>query len=552
MISIILAILICLSWTSGFAGSIINSKHNLSSGSPGSVKGVSESEICIFCHAPHNVSSAAPLWNRYDSGEAFYTPYKSATLKASPGQPTGTSKLCLSCHDGTVALGMVRTRTESISFTQPIGGKQNLSTDLSNDHPISFRYDSALAFANPQLKDPGLLTGAVRLDKDSQLQCTTCHDPHNNQFGNFLSVTAVRSGLCLTCHNMSGWNESIHKNSTSAWNNVFPNPWPNTVWKNVADNGCENCHTPHNALGKKQLLKSAAEEDNCLCCHNGNVALKNIALEINKFSNHPIYSSVGLHNPAENVIVTSNRHVECADCHNSHAISDLPSGSFPGALKKIKGVNIQGAVVNEINNEYELCFRCHADSNYAPGNYVTRQFPGNNTRIEFSPANLSFHPIINIGKNPDVPSLIFPYTTSSKIKCTDCHNNDTGPGNGGRGAKGPHGSRYKPLLERNLSFADNQSESLNTYALCYKCHSQNNILGNRSFSRHKEHIDGEKSPCTSCHDPHGVKNSTHLINFDRNIVFPDSLGNLSFTDTGRFHGACSLTCHGEEHKNKSY
>jgi len=551
IIFFLIALLACFYVEVGFADSIVNSKHNLSLSSPGKVKSVTETEICVFCHTPHNATSSAPLWNRYDSGQV-YIPYKSTTLKAATGQPSGASKLCLSCHDGTVALGLVRSRSELIPFTQPIGPEANLGTDLSDDHPISFRYDSALAFSDTQLKDPGALTGPIHLDKDSQLQCTSCHDPHDNQFGYFLKTDAVRGNLCLNCHNMNGWGGSVHKNSQASWNNVPPKPWAHTRWTNVADNACENCHNPHGALGRKRLLNYSNDEDNCVPCHNGNVAKKNIMVEFNKLSTHPVYTSSGLHDAAEDTLVTSNRHVECADCHNSHAVSDSFSGFIPGSLKGVKGLNAQGLAVDGITYEYELCFRCHADSNYAAHNYVNRQFAENNTRIEFDPSNQSFHPVENIGKNPNVPSLISPLTTSSLIKCGDCHNNNSGPGNDGTGPKGPHGSVYSPLLERNLNFAEGQSESLKAYALCYKCHDRSTVLSDRSFSSHAFHVVEVKYPCTACHDPHGVKNAPHLINFDRNIVSANSSGQISFTDNGRYHGSCSLDCHGEEHNNKSY
>jgi len=173
------------------------------------------------------------------------------------------------------------------------------------------------------------------------------------------------------------------------------------------------------------------EEDNCLPCHNGNVAQKNILPEFNKLSVHPAYSSSGMHDAAEEAGVQSRRHAACSDCHNAHAVSDAGAGWLAGALKAIKGVNGSGLAVEEISYEYELCFRCHGDANYAAHSYVDRQFAEDSTRREFDPANRSFHPLENIGKNPDCPSLIAPLTTSSLIKCTDCHNNDAGPGAGG-------------------------------------------------------------------------------------------------------------------------
>ncbi|MFQ5494707.1 MAG: hypothetical protein ACE5EX_04940, partial [Phycisphaerae bacterium] len=82
---------------------VADTVHNLSVAGPGSVRAQSEQEICVFCHAPHNTGPMRPLWNR-DVSPASYQIYQSSTLDASPGQPTGSSKLCLSCHDGTIAL----------------------------------------------------------------------------------------------------------------------------------------------------------------------------------------------------------------------------------------------------------------------------------------------------------------------------------------------------------------------------------------------------------------------------------------------------------------
>src|ERR1035438_10544635 len=93
--------------------SIVFTKHNLSISGPGSLRSSTESDICIFCHAPHNTTGEGPLWN-HELSHATYTPYTSSTLKAAVDQPTGASKLCLSCHDGTVALGMVANRSQPI------------------------------------------------------------------------------------------------------------------------------------------------------------------------------------------------------------------------------------------------------------------------------------------------------------------------------------------------------------------------------------------------------------------------------------------------------
>ena len=173
----IIAVLTGIVGTDVFAGNngIKGSKHDLSITGQGPTKSPHEREICIFCHAPHGGSTDAPLWNRYTSGATYQT-YDSSTVKAKIGQPTGASKLCLSCHDGTIALGMVRSRGQNIRFAGGITtlpkGRANLSTDLADDHPVSFRYDKVLMnAAGGDLADPELLeTGPVRLDTAGRLQ----------------------------------------------------------------------------------------------------------------------------------------------------------------------------------------------------------------------------------------------------------------------------------------------------------------------------------------------------------------------------------------------
>lgn len=156
-------------------------KHNLSAGGPGITKSATETQICVFCHTPHgsdNSQGPTPLWNKTLSG-ATYTPYSSSSLDAlaiqgaSAGQPLGSSKLCLSCHDGVMAIGNVRVlRGQSaiigggtdVSMPSGVGVSTGytrlLGTDLTNDHPVSVTFDAALADRDGELRRPTMSTGS--------------------------------------------------------------------------------------------------------------------------------------------------------------------------------------------------------------------------------------------------------------------------------------------------------------------------------------------------------------------------------------------------------
>jgi predicted CXXCH cytochrome family protein len=548
---------------------VVNSVHNLSVTGPGTIKATAETDTCIFCHTAHHSNGATPLWNHNLSGVTNYVVYSSATLDAlglTIPQPNGASRLCLSCHDGTIALGSVNSRTSAISMqngvtTMPTG-PGNLGTDLSGDHPISFVYDAALAAKDPQIKDPGTLTGKVKLDHDGRLQCTACHNPHDNQFGNFLVMDNTGSALCLACHNVAGWQSSPHSLSGQTVTPTVPNALrrDQTVklkTTSVAAMGCENCHTPHFAGARERLMKFAAPEQNCLPCHNGSIAgVKNVAADFQKTSIHPVTQNGNAHSPTEDIINSATRHVTCADCHDSHGMKAATKGQakLADASPGVMGVNASGVAMKVAGKEYEVCLRCHGDS-------VARG-PSRVNRV-VAETNQSFHPVESMGKNRNVPSLLAPWTISSTMECTDCHNSDQSPAAGGSGANGPHGSIFPPLLERQLILTDYTPESPANYALCYKCHSRDSILNDQSFravnsqgqSRgHRFHVVDLKTACTTCHDSHGAAGAKNLINFNSDYVTPSaSLPSAPmYMSTGNFSGTCALTCHGKDHAAISY
>jgi predicted CXXCH cytochrome family protein len=542
-----------------YSQSITTTKHNLSISGPGTVKASSESEICKFCHAPHNTSPQTPLWNHTNSG-ATYTLYSSSTLNAIPGQPDGSSILCMACHDGTVALGSIISGP-AISFAGGVtvmpAGTKNLATDLSNDHPISFLYNAALATADGQLITPAGITPPVHLE-NSKVQCASCHDSHANLTSSFLLSTSQASALCLSCHNRTYWTASTHKTSTSTWNGTGTSPWLHTPYTTVANNACENCHNPHNAGGNRRLLNYAPEENNCLNCHSGTVATatKNIQTQLAKTYKHNVAGYLGVHDPIENANIVT-KHVECADCHNPHA-TNATTATAPlanGFEIGVSGINQAGTNVAAVTNAYEICYKCHSGQPWAPTSAVVRLINSNNTRLDFATTNVSFHPVVGARNNAEVvPNLIAPNTAATVLYCTACHSSD-----GAGVPAGPHGSTFPQILKLQYSTTYPTTESATVYALCYSCHNRTNLrAGTNSFKEHSKHL-GANIPCSECHDPHGIPspgtatNNSNLINFKASVVTAASGGQgPRFEDLGVRTGRCYLTCHGQDHNPKTY
>ncbi len=513
--------------------SVVNSKHNLSASGPGPVRSSVENQVCIFCHAPHNSSPVRPLWNRQTPVDA-YTIYTSRSMDALPGQPTGTSKMCLSCHDGTIALGDVVSRSTPILMSGGVttmpAGASNLGLALSDDHPISFRYDSALAGKDRKIRNPVLLPPEVRLDANSELQCTTCHDAHNDSLGKFLVKRNDNSQLCTSCHQVGTTLISAHQN-------------------------CAACHQPHSAPSGPHLLRKQTVSETCLQCHNGTIATAdNIASEMSKVSVHDTHSPADPPDPASD-------HASCVSCHEPHTMG-RGAGAAPeihANFGSVAGMSASGGVVEAARAEYEVCFRCHADDTRV-GLTIARQIAQPNKRLPMSQTAVSFHPVEGPGRNLDVPSLKPGLTVSSIIYCSSCHSSDGGKTAGGSGPDGTHGSNHRPLLSNRYDTADYTAESAQAYALCYRCHDRNNILDDRSFPYHKKHIVEYRTSCATCHDAHGIAtvqgnpiNNSNLMNFATLIVTPDqSTGKLQFRDLGMFRGECYLTCHGAKHSPRSY
>ncbi|GAB4154980.1 MAG: hypothetical protein Fur0037_23500 [Planctomycetota bacterium] len=210
-------------------GTIRNSPHDFSAASWNTGAGLRTDQVCAVCHIPHvegrpqDRTTASLLWGRQLS-TVTYTMYSSNSLNGTVDpQPTGSARLCLSCHDGSVALDLYHTRTTSVANVyipsdDRIPGKPGTApgTDFSADHPISITYNAGTGAGQDKYLRletspfPGTVAGQTIADilEGGKVQCSSCHDVHNVEVptgaNHLLRIAnndaASPSALCLACH----------------------------------------------------------------------------------------------------------------------------------------------------------------------------------------------------------------------------------------------------------------------------------------------------------------------------------------------------------------
>jgi hypothetical protein len=182
--------------------------------------------LCNFCHIAHKFGSAPTgpgylLWEHTLSSTPSYGVYTSDSMASTPtdlgGQLT-VSNLCLSCHDGTVAINSWY-EPQNNKFYQPITQGTDFMPDdttvrdLTKQHPVNFTYPDATTAANI-----GMLPAADSKSLDGngtvplyggKMQCATCHDPHagdssgTHLFFRIFPSTAAQTAtgsFCVYCH----------------------------------------------------------------------------------------------------------------------------------------------------------------------------------------------------------------------------------------------------------------------------------------------------------------------------------------------------------------
>ncbi len=419
-------------------------------------------------------------------------------------------------------------------------------------------------------------------------ECERCHTTHGQGdiVYEYTLLGPDDNSLCDKCHTNAWAGGSyagpwlyLGTSHGSSAASVWPGPSPPPRTEAGAYGKCLNCHDPHgwgDQQGLIPFLNISREESLCLACHSGGPASSNIGADLNKAYRHPVTLYSGRHTgPTESqpsnfaAAPIDNRHSECTDCHNPHVSYPDRSGPPPAPALSRANLGVSRVIVQNGGPgappaftfapgsdtlstplaEYQLCFKCHSS-------WTTQPTGQTDLALELNPANASYHPVEDQGRNTtiQVGAFVPGWSATSLTRCGDCHGSDF-PGD----PAGPHGSSYRYILKQPYE-ASSQTRVMGSDEICFACHAYDVYANSaspdlvRGYSRfnkpgavmgHAEHVGDQHVPCYACHVTHGAANQKHLL------VTGRTPGILTFTET-MTGGTCLPTCHGEQSYTANY
>lgn len=496
-------------------------------------------EVCIFCHTPHGalsdigVGRQAPLWNQNLSA-ATYTLYDGVWSKTfqgydaldrkRPNGPTGYSKLCLSCHDGTLAMNSFANApgyrsTSTVEYTYATGYKAASATipgsipvanvldssatsmysgdtpltgtNLQNDHPISFTYDSWLFSNDKELKDPTTIgtnydTTGIRLYWDNELtlltnkvQCTSCHNPHLNYY-KFLRAAkydnvsnsadptyfdanaADQRQICIICHDKTNW-EGTNAASHQKGKDKDGFPLIHGYYRDAdfdashtaAQYACLNCHEAHSAQGTEWLLKGGVDTTTG-------------------------YGAIAAYNKTKSAIENT-----CYLCHSPIG-TPLPGGTNTGMVRES---STAAATVADIYTQYQKASRMPVGEVAYNGRHnpvypmaqPTEATSGTavykSTYNDVTPTTVYMEKVLVDGSTGGGDTSV----NAKHVECTDCHNPHQSTSNNPntptaskvdvlRGMRGVNGSGAAVQSVKDIDTTGTYKAMLEQQEVCYRCH----------------------------------------------------------------------------------
>jgi len=330
--------------------SIADTEHNLMHSAPKEKnlegKTAAEAGVCSACHLPHRTA-------RNLSGEKDFS-----------------TQLCMSCHEK----GNVAAKKDFTGSAHPL-----------NVNPFKNEYTRSgvtiIDVDKEKLTLPLFNKFGVQ-DKNGQMTCSTCHNPHESRTDSterkankgskehqatyFLRKPA--SNICGECH---GQKFSIANSKHDLFKAVPESK--NILNQTPSESGlCGSCHAVHggnqNFMWVREIpaKNGGTLQDLCMSCHNENGISKK---KIIKDASHPVNLS-----PVEKGLdttlplfqktgkISKSGVMTCSTCHDPHRWNPLKT--FVGDHFDREGDSQDSFLRLENSPSPKLCENCHSDKAY--------------------------------------------------------------------------------------------------------------------------------------------------------------------------------------------
>ena len=261
---------------------VADSPHNINRVAPGGDvydSTLGNGRTCAYCHTPHHAISDSPelvasgynpLWS-HEVSTGTYTGYASPTFDGAavtaPDILIGPSRLCMSCHDGVIAVDQhygaaLKNVVKNTGDTWGgIDVADGVTKSLANDHPIGFKYNLVMAGAAATNvdKNGGIWYGIRPLTTEFTVDLSggKTYNPSTKAYvansdayvtGTYYAGAATVASTQRTIQGL------MHKQLGNATDSYMT---------------CASCHDVHNKENPENylLINLQAQSQICLTCH---------------------------------------------------------------------------------------------------------------------------------------------------------------------------------------------------------------------------------------------------------------------------------------------
>lgn len=370
--------------------------------------------------------------------------------------------------------------------------------------------------------------------------CISCHNPH----GSFRVQQLARDdrSMCMVCHQAK--EEEFNKKV------VHP----------PVEEGCSDCHDPHQSPKRFQLKgKADGKSVSTLCfnCHDVTIFDK-------KFQHGPVGAGdcIACHNPhaadVEKLLIAPKADGKlCFQCHadrrDSFNLKEVhkPVKEDCGLCHDPHSSDHKMQLHKEPSN---LCKSCHEKKNpeifKAAADSEFKHVPVNEGRCPecHRPHSSNYKPLLvntmeklcfqcHVDLGDEVEESKFRHGPVKTGDCTACHTKI-------------HGSSFVKLLGRSFPMNFYDSYNATKYDLCFGCHNKDiakkkttdelTNFRDGQYNLHFLHVNRKKGrTCTACHGAHASSQAKHIR---EEVPFGGWAYPIQFTKT-KNGGTCIVGCH---------